>query len=100
MNMTVTEIQEALNILKKATCPEDVFGQLIGDKAEALKDEYREWAKLTHSDRYRGADKKLAEEAFKELQRWHGLAKARIERKLYGDRNAMEPVTVTTRSAV
>jgi len=99
--MVATTLNQAFRILNKALCPEDVFGTLDGDLPATLKAEYREWAKLTHSDRYTGtADKKKAQDAFVLLQKWHKTAEQKIKDGKYGDRNAIIEVNVKTKTNV
>jgi len=97
--VTATTLNQAFRILNKAICPEDVFGTLDGDPPASLKAEYREWAKLTHSDRYTGAtDKKKAQDAFVLLQKWYKLAGQKIKDGKYGDRSTIAEVTVKTKT--
>jgi len=96
-----TTLKDANKILKKALCPEDVFGDLDGNKDASLKDAFRDWARLTHADRYTvAADKKLAEECFISFQRWHKVAKEKVTVGKYGDRTGMAKVTVKTKTDV
>jgi hypothetical protein len=96
-----TTLKEASKILKKAICPEDVFGDLNGDQVESLKDAFRDWARLTHTDRYStDADKKVAHECFTGFQKWHTVAKGKVTAGKYGDRTGMSKVTVKTKTDV
>lgn len=85
-----TSLQIAAQQLSKAQDPEDVFGVLVGDEATKLtlaKKIYRRLAKIVHEDLYtRPADKAIAREAFKELQRFWGEAQLKIEQGIYGNR--------------
>jgi serine/threonine protein kinase len=99
--MTGRTLTQAFRVLNKAICPEDVFGPLDDDPPASLKTEYREWAKLTHSDRYTGtADKKKAQDAFVLLQKWHKLAEQKVKDGKYGDRSAITEITVKTKTGV
>ena len=95
----VKNLKNAKKILTNAACPEDVFGELDGKPEEALKKLYRQWARLTHSDSYRGTtDKALATECFKLLQKWRKVADEKIKYGKYGDHNAITKITLKTRT--
>lgn len=99
--MIPTTLKDASKLLKKAICPEDVFGDLNGNQPVALKDAFRDWAKLTHADRYTAAaDKKLATDCFILFQRWHTVAEGKVSAGKYGDRTGMAKITVKTKTDV
>lgn len=72
-------------LLDKARQPEDVFGKLEGNQAEALRVAYRNLTKVTHPDRYLDApDQVMAEQAFRALQNWASNAEEKITCGTYG----------------
>lgn len=89
----MTELETTLRQLKRATCPEDVFGMLPeSDRKVAAKRRYRQLSLVTHEDRYSDdSDKATARDAFVVLQRWWDAAQAKIDAGLYGNRAAAVP---------
>ncbi len=72
-------------LLENAIKPEDVFGKLEGNQAEALRIAYRSLTKVAHPDRYRDAqDQAMAEQAFRLLQKWFRTAEEKITCRTYG----------------
>ena len=74
---------DLLHLLRRAAQPEEVFGELHGDKLAALKRRYRELALIAHPDHNpdRAAE---AKEAFQALQSWYAAARLRVEQGSYG----------------
>jgi hypothetical protein len=86
-------MKEALNHLKEATCPEDVFGALADETA--LSEAYRKLALLAHPDR--GGDAGL----FVKLGYWRDEARKRLAEGTYGQRRApFDPVTLRVNGEV
>jgi hypothetical protein len=74
--------------LTRATCPEDVFGELADENA--LSEAYRRLALVLHPDR--GGEASL----FVKLGFWRDEAKRRLAEGTYGERRApFDPVTIT-----
>lgn len=89
-------IPKALEALRAAKCPEDVFG----DDATALKDNHRSWAKVVHPDKApTKALKVKATEAFQLLSKLFVEAEARIARGTYGARTPSVLATLRTKTA-
>lgn len=59
--------------LHQAQGPEDIFGALAGMTSESLKQRYRTLAAIAHPDR-NPHQRTAAEDAFKSLHHWYGLA--------------------------
>ncbi len=78
----VVTLTEVLRMLRRASCPEDVFGSLPDKSLAALKQEYRRLAGQTHPDHNPGA-KAEAEEAFKLLQDWYSAAQRKLAHGTY-----------------
>ncbi|HLV97974.1 MAG TPA: hypothetical protein VKT82_04785 [Ktedonobacterales bacterium] len=79
------ELSFVAQLLDNARQPEDVFGKLEGNQAEALRGAYRSLTKVTHPDHYRDAqDQALAEQAFRALQKWARTAEEKITLGTYG----------------
>ncbi len=96
------ELLLVAQLLENARTPEDVFGKLEGNQAEALRGAYRSLTKTAHPDRYTDAqDQALAEQAFRTLQKWLSLAEEKITCGTYGRENhsssAPAPVLVRSR---
>lgn len=91
-----------------ATCPEDVFGELHGDPAAALRHGYQKLAGVLHPDKNPGADAVQARELFIRVTAFRGQAEAKIAAGTYGDRHTAPPsppavaapVVVTTKRDV
>ncbi len=83
---------DLVDCLSRATQPEQVFGDLSGDRHVALKRRYRELAAIVHPDhnRDRVADAAMA---FRALQTWHTLARRRLEQGAYGKLEYIAAVT-------
>jgi len=98
-----TELELISEQILKARNPEDVFGQLNGDiqkKTEQAKTIYRHLAKCTHPDRVDNGQKELAKVTFETLTEFWNAAKAKIEKKTYGngcDSVKFDEITITTR---
>ncbi len=76
-------LPDLLHLLRGATCPEDVFGDLAGDAHTALKRRYRELVIVAHPDH--NQDRRAeATEAFRALQRWYVAAVHRLQQGAYG----------------
>lgn len=89
--------------LKKAKCPEDVFGDLKTAPEKLGTKLYHRLAKVCHADKYSDPkEKKLADEAFISLKKWWELAKIKIANSTYGDRavqaTAKAPSAITIQS--
>ncbi len=79
------ELSFVAQVLEQARQPEDVFGKLEGNQAEALRGAYRSLTKVAHPDRYRDAQEQaLAEQAFRTLQKWARTAEEKITLGTYG----------------
>ena len=88
------ELSLVAQLLENATRPEDVFGKLEGNQAEALRRAYRSLTKVAHPDRYRDAqDQAMAESAFRALQKWFRTAEEKITCGTYGQE---QPVKFST----
>jgi serine/threonine protein kinase len=89
------QLKTILILLEGAVCPEDVFGKLNG---EPLNKIFRRLAKVTHPDKFTGADKTHAEKAFKTLQEWYEKAEAKVTAGTYGDRTVTDAVVILTKT--
>src|SRR6185437_13616022 len=79
------ELSFVAQLLEQARQPEDVFGKLEGNQAEALRGAYRSLTKVAHPDRYHDAqDQALAEQAFRTLQKWLRTAEEKVTCGTYG----------------
>ena len=87
------DVKEMQRIMAKAKCPEDVFGEL---KNTTLKDVYRLLAKALHPDR-NPTEAVAATAAFAELTAWYDRAQAKAAAGTYGDRDALDKVTITSK---
>jgi serine/threonine protein kinase len=76
-------LPKLLNLLRSATGPADVFGELGGDQQAGLKRRYRELVAIAHPDRNQGS-MDAANEACKALQEWHAVAQRQIVQGVYG----------------
>ncbi len=95
------ELQVVALMLEHADQPEDVFGQLDGDQAEAMRLAYRRLTKVTHPDLYPDAqDQAVAEQAFRALQKWARLAEDKIACGTYGQDtpSSTAPIAMLVRS--
>ena len=88
-----------------ATCPEDLFGPLLGtkdDQLESVRRRYREMARLAHPDFADPEDKASAEDAFTQLPKIRDAAEQAIKAGAYGQRKpftpAATPVVIRSRS--
>jgi serine/threonine protein kinase len=77
------ELPKLLNLLRSATGPADIFGELTGDQQAALKRRYRELVTIAHPDRNQGS-MDAANEACKALQEWYTVAQRQIAQGVYG----------------
>lgn len=85
---------EAIAIVSKATCPEDIFGTLT-----EMTDNFRAFAKLLHPDVTLG--NKESAEAFKKVASYHDAAEKRIADGTYGQRKPIEkPLIIRTKATV
>jgi serine/threonine protein kinase len=90
----------------EASCPEDVFGTIAGDKLEAIRAIYRQIAKVVHPDSHQGTPHaKAAQEAFMKLTQLKTDADSKIKANTYGKRSvvapgkgSLDPIEVTVRS--
>ena len=72
-------VLDPFDLLRRAICPEDVFGLLVADTQDTLKQRYRELAAVVHPDH--NADRRQeATEAFHALQHWYGAAQEQLRR--------------------
>lgn len=85
-------LSELLTLLRSATGPEEVFGELDGDAATTLKRRYRELVTLTHPD-HNPAQARLAAEAFGLLQQWYTTAQEHLAQGVYGARPQLQATT-------
>jgi hypothetical protein len=92
--VSVAELEIIAGFIKRAACPEDVFGSL-GTTREArekgLAAHFRKLAKALHPDVYNGdtAARLEAESLFKELGRIHDVAVEAIKKGSYGRRERL-----------
>jgi hypothetical protein len=98
-----SELTHVIQQLKKAKCPEDVFGDLSGDKEKTGKKLYHQFAKVCHADKYTDPkDKKAADNAFVLLKKWWDQAEKKIADGTYGNRkvkvDASTPAPITIQS--
>ncbi len=86
----------ALNVrLKEAKVPEDVFGKLSGTAAEKLKTAktaFRGMLRITYVDHWSGTLRTLAEETFKNLDRFWNEVQAKIAAGTYGKKAVVTEV--------
>ncbi len=96
----LTDLVATETVLKKARCPEDVFGQLGGaDPArvlEALRHSYRQVIGAVHPDKYTGQPDAIsrAQALVGQLTEWRTKAEEKIHAKTYGDNKPHEPKRV------
>jgi serine/threonine protein kinase len=100
--MMDAELQVTAQLIERATSPEEVFGTLSGNQADALKSVYRRLSKVVHPDRYTDEeDRARAELAFRALQNLLEQAEEKIKFGIYGDGSTspkkMPPVLVSTK---
>ncbi len=94
------ELKVVYDMLRHATSPEDVFGDLsaatsIEDKLEAAKKMYRKIAMTAHPDKYlEDGDKKIAQVTFTLLQPLWEQAQRKISLGTYGDTTKEAPSDV------
>ncbi|NJN16338.1 MAG: molecular chaperone DnaJ [Oscillochloris sp.] len=79
----MNHLSDLLELLRRASGPEEVFGRLDGDRQAVLRQRYRRMAALAHPDRHpaRAVD---SHEAFRLLQSWYELAQRRLASGAYG----------------
>jgi serine/threonine protein kinase len=85
--MNSNELEIISGFLKRANCPEEVFGKLsVAKRDDDFKHSYKKLAKSLHPDFYRGdpAAEKLAIELFKLLEQMKAEALQAIKKGLYG----------------
>ncbi|HEY7125316.1 MAG TPA: hypothetical protein VH540_15285 [Ktedonobacterales bacterium] len=83
------ELQVTAQLIERAKVPEEVFGTLSGNQADALKGVYRRLSKVVHPDRYTDPDDRArADQAFRALQNLLEQAEERIKYGMYGDGSA------------
>jgi len=101
----LSDIMATEAVVQKATCPEDVFGQLAGDKAIALRKVYHRVIGTVHPDKYANepAERGRAQVLVGKLAEWRVKAEEKITAGTYGDnkpheppRAAREPQTIKT----
>lgn len=85
-------LDQACALLDSAEHPEDVF-VVNGDPVADIKRQFRELAKITHTDKT-GSNPR-AEAAFKRLNELHELAQDKLKKGTFGDRNVMDVVVKT-----
>ncbi len=78
-----TALPNLLHLLRRATRPEEVFGELAGDRPAALKRRFRELVTIAHPDHNPGL-RAEANEAFQALQTWYTAANRHLEQGCYG----------------
>ena len=107
------ELTALAELLREATCPEDVFGKQLGTKVEVdklVRKEFHRLAKICHPDNYvtNPGLRKIAEETFKDLAPLFEQAEAKLTAGTYGNNTipppqpkvAKGPVVLTTRQYV
>jgi hypothetical protein len=93
MKQNQMKLNDLVSKLKAAQHPEDIFGN-------DLEGKFRELAKALHPDLHKGkAAAKLAEEGFKELGKWHMIAKEKVKKGAWGDPTWMSPITLSTKKS-
>ena len=71
-------VSDLFDLLRRATCPEDIFGAFAAHPPATLTRRYRELAALVHPDH--NADRSsAATEAFLALQRWYRAARQQLQ---------------------
>ena len=85
----------AASLLKRARCPEDVFGK----DGSVIQDIYRELAKLVHEDLAPADQKPIAHEAFILLTKLYEAAQGKVTKGTYGDGKGMVVATLRTKTA-
>ncbi len=103
--MKHTELDQLSALLAKARSAEEVFGQLVGTRAEmfeAARGTFRHMAKALHPDRYqRASGVEQADAAFKKLMHFWEQARVSIENGAYGDpAEKFVPFTLRTRTSL
>jgi hypothetical protein len=100
--MSAPELEIIAGFIKKAVCPEDVFGDLgiaRDGREKHLTSQFRKLAKVLHPDIYNGdnASRAIAESTFFELERIREAAVAALKTGTYGRRERLAwkiPVTI------
>jgi hypothetical protein len=97
----LSDLKAVEAVLARAACPEDVFGQLAGDKLAALRKAYHRIALIVHPDKYDGEAEAaaLAAEVFGKLSDWRAKAESKINGKTYGDNKPHDPPPARPRMA-
>lgn len=92
------KVKKLFKDLQKATCPEDVFGELEVPQNESLDVAYRDWAKKVHPDLC--SDKNLAHEAFTLLGKFLEQAEQKVKDGTYGNKNVLsEEVVISSKTS-
>ena len=86
-------LPDLLGLLRSATSPADIFGDLPGDQQAALKRRYRELVMVAHPDRNPGMPDS-AHDACRALQGWYATALRNLAQGSYG---ATPRITASTR---
>ena len=92
----LTDLEATERVLKKARCPEDVFGRLAGSDAGAmhvsLRQSYHRVVGVVHPDKYAGQPDAVARAQLLigKLAEWRKTAEAKIEAGTYGDNKPHE----------
>lgn len=91
------ELQLIAQLLENARKPEDIFGKLDGNQADALRASYRLLTKVAHPDHYTDPqDQAVAEKVFRALQKWHASAEDKIKSSTYGLDGATDSTSAPT----
>lgn len=85
-------LNELLALLRSASGPDDIFGELDGDAQTALKRRYRELVTLAHPDR-NPTQTAAASAAFTLLHRWYETAQQQLAQGVYGARPQLQAST-------
>ena len=93
-----TQLEKTANLLKTATAPEDVFGDLGDDKSATLSEVFRRMALHVHPDK-NANDAERAKSVFQSLTEWRNRAEERIKAGVYGDRSKIKEVVLTTKKS-
>lgn len=97
MSTAARQLDRALS----ATAPEELFGALVGtraDKLGTLSHRYRELASAVHPDRASDRDRDAATRGLTRVNALRRMAERKIELRLYGDgRPVAESVSIRTR---
>ncbi|NTV63510.1 MAG: DnaJ domain-containing protein [Oscillochloris sp.] len=90
----VFTLDNLIELMLRASTPEEVFGVLSGTSEEALRRRYREMARAAHPDHNPG-QWVAANEAFRRLQEWYATAQQKLAEGSYGQRERIRLTSPT-----